>query len=121
MKLPNGSFYILFLLGSGCWALSGCAGSDPRRLSPAEALSHTDPAVRIPAFQQAAEQQNKAAVPYLVEGLTDSNRAVRFYAIQALQRLTGETYGYDYKAGEAAREAAAARWRAALQQVKEQP
>lgn len=60
---------------------------------------------------RAAEAGNREALPYLVDRLTDSERAVRMYAILALRRLTGQTLGYCYYDPPAERDVAVARWR----------
>lgn len=52
------------------------------------------PAARIDAAEKAARENNRSAIPQLVELLASDDAAVRFAAIGALQRMTGETYGY---------------------------
>jgi HEAT repeat protein len=50
--------------------------------------------VRLAAIDQAARESDREAIPQLVEMLNADDIAVRFAAIGALQRLTGQTYGY---------------------------
>ncbi|MBI5866272.1 MAG: hypothetical protein HZB38_17515, partial [Planctomycetes bacterium] len=62
----------------------------------------------------AAESGDKQAIHSLVSLLEDRDAAVRLYAIKALERLCGKTYGYVYYAPEPSRDAAVGRWREAL-------
>ena len=72
-------------------ALCGCA-------HPREPIRFDSPDVnaRIAAIRRAARTGDKSAAPHLVVALDDEDPAVRFYAIEALRRLTGERKGYDY-------------------------
>ena len=86
-----------------CWG-SGCGPTiHPSFDSP-------EPAARNSAIVQAADRRDPAAVPDLVRMLDSDDPATRLLAINALQRITGETYGYDYAAPELNRQAATARW-----------
>ena len=89
-------------------ALSGCG--PPRAKYPA-ALNAERPEQRIWAIRQAAERQDHEAIGILVERLEDDDEAVRFYAILALERLTGTRLGYNYHASETERHRAVERWR----------
>jgi HEAT repeat protein len=71
----------------------GCAYPEPGFDSP-------DPGAVIRAIVEAAEKRDHAAIPHLVERLEHDDPAVRFAAIRALERITGETLGYDYAAPE---------------------
>jgi hypothetical protein len=94
--------------------LAGCsANMQPVGLSD---LENRDPAQRIRAIKWAGENKVQAAVPLLVDRLQEQDSAVRFYAIEALRRITGTDRGYDYKADAASRAQAVARWRASLGQ-----
>lgn len=75
------------------------------------ALQDEDPSVRIQAVHTAGKTKDPKAVPYLVDRLTDSESDVRFYAIEALKRSTGETMGYKYYKPAAKRAEAVERWR----------
>jgi hypothetical protein len=85
--------------------LSGCTA--PR--GPL-VVTDPDPSVKIPAIKKAAAQKDRKAVRQLVADLSSDDPAVRFYAINGLNRITGERFGYDYFAGDASREAAVRRW-----------
>ncbi len=74
------------------------------------ALQDEDPSVRIQAVHDAGKTKDPKAVPYLIDRLTDSESDVRFYAIQALKRSTGETMGYEYYEPAAKRDEAVQRW-----------
>ncbi len=74
------------------------------------------PAERIEAVVALGNGGDPSSVPALVERLEDEDPAVRFYAILALERLTGERRGYDYRAPIDRRRAAVLRWRAYVQQ-----
>ncbi len=79
-----------------------------------ERLESEYPPDRAAAAIESAERHEVAFVPRLVRLLEDPDPAVRLYAISALGRLCGQTYGYVYYADEAARSAAVARWQEAL-------
>jgi len=100
----------------GCWLcwpiiilVAGCAVTD-RPVGLAELESY-DIALRIRAIKWAGENKITAAVPLLVDRLAEQDRSVRFFAINALQRITGTNHGFDYKAGTDSRNRAIQRWR----------
>jgi len=98
-----------FRLGTAlAFWVAGCGA--PGKSYP-EALQSEHPAERVPAIKQAAEMQDRSAVPRLVDCLEDEDEAVRFYAILALERLTGTRQAYDYHASRELRERAVQRWR----------
>jgi len=74
-----------------------------------------DPSQRVRAVVEAGQTKDSAAVPFLVDRLTDSQQEVRFFAIIALERITGQTMGYNYYDPPDERAAAVARWRQWLQ------
>jgi hypothetical protein len=75
-----------------CLGLVGCAQGGVYRA----AINSDDVNERILAVRQAAEQRDKSAVPLLVDRLEDEDEAVRLFAILALDKLTGQRFGYDY-------------------------
>lgn len=97
---------------TGCLALTGllvvvagCVGGyKPDLQSP-------DPAARIRAIVEVANEGKTSAVPALVDRLEDEDEGVRFYAIEALKRLTGEDMGYRYYESAYERRPAVERWR----------
>ena len=86
----------------------GCSGyAGPR------SIVNEDPAVKIPEIKTAVNRGDRKAMPQLVKDLDSDDAAVRFYAVEALRRLTGETLGYDWTADDRhARRPAIARWEA---------
>lgn len=90
---------------------SGCGRYLNTRTMKLEDLNHSDPAVRVMAIKWAGENKLKQAVPQLVELLPHEDKAIRFYSIQGLVRITGTDNGYDYKADAKSRSAAVRRWR----------
>ena len=87
------------LWGAGCTAPRGpLVVTDP------------DPSVKIPAIKKAAWKHDRGAVRQMVSDLDSDDPAVRFYAINGLQRITGQRFGYDYYADEQRRQASVRRW-----------
>lgn len=69
-----------------------------------------EPAARIEAAVEAARTGDTGAIPDLIGLLDSDDPATRLVAIRSLERLTGETLGYDHAAAEPEREAAIGRW-----------
>jgi HEAT repeat protein len=87
-------------------ALPGCfPTTEPSFDSP-------EPAARNEAIVLAASRGDRAAVPDLVRMLDSDDAATRLLAIRTLDRLTGETFGYDYTDDRPERAAAIDRWTA---------
>jgi hypothetical protein len=85
--------------------VNGCFSPDPKSLS-----SNSAPSL-IPAIKDAANRNDKSAIPGLVDRLDDKDSAVRFAAISALTKMTGQDLGYKYYDDEYTRHAAIERWR----------
>ena len=66
---------------------------------------------RILAIRQAGQEKNQSAVPLLVDRLEDEDAAVRFFAILALERITGHRLGYEYRQPDAMRAKSVEIWR----------
>ena len=96
-----------------CWIglLLPLAGCGPQRTPYPAALQSERPEERILAVKHAADVRDQNAIPALVERLEDDDEAVRFYAILALDRLTGTRLGYDYQSVDTERWRAVERWR----------
>lgn len=90
---------------------AGCQSPPP---SLVEQLHDEDEVVRIRAIVAAAEQGRRDLAPLLVDRLEEDSESVRFFAIASLRRLTGTDHGFEPEAPLAQRQAAVARWRAAL-------
>jgi len=73
------------------------------------------PAAQIFATRRAAAETDPAkirqAMPGLIQNLTSDDPAARLLSAEALDELTGETYGYRYFDPEWMRAPAVARWR----------
>ena len=90
--------------------LGGCGSLFDRKMQLSD-LQDPNPAVRIMAIKWAGDNKVSSAVPQLVNSLQDEDRSVRFYAVEALRRITGTDNGYDYKANPKLRAEAVGRWR----------
>jgi len=84
-------------------------------------LQAEDPSVRVQAIIAAAQGGDQSCVPLLVDRLSDSDEDVCFYAILALEKLTGTRMGYEYYDPADSRKAAIARWRAWLDAGRPMP
>lgn len=69
-----------------------------------------EPAARNAAIAQAAASNDASAVPDMVRLLDSDDPATRVLAIQGLERLTSEDYGYDPAGTPAQRIEAVERW-----------
>ena len=101
---------VVVYLAAVCWSagLGGCGASAFRS---EVSLESPDPSVRAAAIVHATDRRDQSAVPLLVDRLEDEDRAVRFYAILALDRLTGTRLGYEYGGSEVERRTSVERWR----------
>jgi hypothetical protein len=97
---------LLVVVGSG-------ACSEP---TGPKTVSNRDIAVKVPAMKQAVADHDLGVAADLVKNLESDDAAVRFYAIDALRRLTGEDLGYHYYDDKEQRQPAVARWRRWVQQ-----
>lgn len=88
--------------------LVGCR-SAPKSID--EALRSDDAVDRVRAVRGIAEAEDRSRLPDLVERLQDDDEVVRFYAIVALERMTGTRRGYSYAASPGQRAPAVAEWR----------
>jgi len=102
------SVFLAALLSAALLVAAGCGPGS----GPVIGLTSDDPAGRIPAIKQAGERKDAASVAQLVTLLQSDDPAERFYAIEALRRITGETLGFTYYGSEQERSEAVARWKA---------
>lgn len=93
-------------------SLVGCG---PAGLSLYGRLQHEDPSVRLAAVVQAGQSKDPKAAAYLVDRLTDTEAEVRLFASMALEKTTGQTFGYRHYDPPAVRAEAVAAWRAWLE------
>jgi len=75
------------------------------------AISSEDSNERILAIKDAGQAKDVQAVPLLVDRLEDEDDAVRFFAIIALEKITGRRLGYDYAQPSRERAPSIVRWR----------
>ncbi|OWY71087.1 hypothetical protein B7486_10795 [cyanobacterium TDX16] len=101
MGVHSTGFLVVLSLAGGCTSIG------PYRAQ----ISSEEPAERILAVRAAAEAKDWRSVPLIVDRLEDEDDAVRFYAILALERITGERFGYDYSQTGRERAASVSRWR----------
>jgi hypothetical protein len=94
--------------GCGLASLVGCQGMRSRVAPRMEAV---DPGERAAAIIAAGNARDCRAVPALVDRLEDEDPGVRFFAVLALERLTGTRLGYRSGAPLAERRAAVQEWR----------
>ncbi|CAN5551121.1 hypothetical protein BH10PLA1_BH10PLA1_10470 [soil metagenome] len=87
----------------GC--LVGCVA--PRE----KAILTDDIAInKIPAISIAVQKKDLHAAKQMVKDLDSEDPAVRFYSIQGLRRLTGQTFDYVYYDDAMARQPSVKRW-----------
>jgi hypothetical protein len=98
----------MLVVVAGCVSAGAAGCTAPR--GPL-VVTDPDPSVKIPAIKNAVRKRDRAAARQLVADLDSDDPAVRFYAINGLQRMTGERFGYDYYADEEQRQPAVQRWR----------
>lgn len=106
MGVARGVAIAMFLAAGGCF---------PRE---SQTIGAIDPMSSIPAIQKAAETKNQNAVPALVVQLNNDDPAIRFYAFEALQRITGETFDYRFFDDVDHRRPAIERWKRWLKKRK---
>ena len=73
------------------------------------------------AIEDAAREGDRSAIGELIELLDSDDQAVRLMAIDALQRLTGQTYGFRHYDSMMQRRESIARWVQAYESGSIQP
>ena len=102
---------LLAMLSAGCIARTGPRG-----------LASDDSAEKIPALKRAGETRDAALAPQIVKELSNDDPAVRFYAIGALERISGgETYDYRFYDSPEDQQPAIDRWKQWLAEHKQKP
>jgi hypothetical protein len=91
----------------------GCCAAAAACTAPRPPLTVTDedPGIKIPAIKKAVREKDKSVIPRLIEELNNDDPAVRFYAIEGLEALTGQTFGYQYFQDDDARKPAIEQWK----------
>lgn len=80
--------------------------------SPPRGFASPDPGARLDAIVDAAADEDPGAVRPLIVLLESDDPAVRLAAIRTLERITGETFGYDFAAPAWKRREQVDRWEA---------
>jgi outer membrane murein-binding lipoprotein Lpp len=97
--------FILFAAVVAALVAAGCQ-ADRGPIS----INSDDPDLKIQAIEQDADTHSLKDAAQMVQGLSDEDSAIRFYCIQALRRLTGADFGYDFAADPDRRAPAVSRW-----------
>lgn len=79
-------------------SVAGCLG-----YPGPQSVENEDPAVKIPAIRRAVESKDRSIIPQLVKDLDSDDAAIRFAAINGLERLTGQTFEFNWIDEDAAR------------------
>jgi hypothetical protein len=111
MRRASPYFFCAAMAATAAWCAVGC--SEPR--GPLSVKSD-DPSLKIPAIKEDVRNRSGRDEGQMVKDLNDEDSAVRFYAIEGLRRLTGNTFDYHYYDEEDQRRPAIARWRQWLEQ-----
>jgi hypothetical protein len=77
---------------------------------PPLSIKNEDVDLKVLAIKKAVREKDRSAVADLVRELENDDAAVRFYAIWALENLTGQTFGFDYYQDEPLRRPAVQKW-----------
>lgn len=95
-----------------CALLIGLAGLAAGCSLPSQqtGFRSDDPEQRTKALGAAARSDDRTRIPDLIAMLDSSDPAQRMLAIRSLERMTGQTLGYDHAAPEPQRAAAIDRW-----------
>lgn len=75
-------------------------------------LDSPDPQGRTIALARLSESPKQSDIPELIESLASADPAQRLLAINTLERMTGETFGYRHYDPDWRRREAVARWQA---------
>jgi len=69
----------------------GCVPPRPKLV-----VTDPDPTVKIPAIKKAVQEHDLGAARQMVKDLESDDPAVRFYAVEGLRKLSGESFGYEW-------------------------
>ncbi|MCA9312270.1 MAG: hypothetical protein KDA21_13735 [Phycisphaerales bacterium] len=87
------------------WALASCSAPEPHA-----DFESDDPAERVMALERAWREPRREDVPHVISMLDSADGASRLLASRLLERMTGQTLGYDFAGPPREREAAVERW-----------
>jgi hypothetical protein len=103
----RGAVLLIVAVATGCQAPRGPVS-----------INSSDPDLKIQAIKDDVCRKNDADIPKMVSDLKSDDAAIRFYAIQALRRLTHDDFGYRFYEDEDQRAPALARWQKWLKQQR---
>ncbi len=107
-KVGGAILSVLVVAAGGCF-------SAPRGTPD---VTSVDPSLKIQGIAKAVDQKDRSKAQQMVKDLDNDDAAVRFYAIEGLERLTGETFGYRYYDDEDQRKPAVKRWQDWMREQK---
>ncbi len=99
----RGVFVLMVIAGAA--SIVGCT---PRTSDGG--FDSDDPGSQLYAIRRAGNQGDRDAIPHLIQSLDSDDIAVRLYAINALERITGTRLGYVYYAPQNERTKSIERW-----------
>jgi len=79
------------LAALAAWACAACAPS-----ATEGGFKNPAPGAQVYAIESAVREERKQQIPEIVECLRSDDDLVRMMAIGALERMTGQTLGYDF-------------------------
>lgn len=91
------------------FSFAGCSATTGPR-----SVANPDVSVKAPMIELAVQKHDTSVIPQLVHDLDDADPANRFYAIDGLRKLTGESFGYRFYDDEDARKPAVGKWQSWL-------
>lgn len=97
-------------------ALGGLSCTAPQ---PAPNIADPEAAIKIAGIKQAVAKKDRSALPALVAQLDSDDPAVRFFAIEALEKFAANRFGYEYYFDEEQRKPALERWQQWLKEQKD--
>jgi len=102
----------------GCSWVLGRVGNTAAIPALEEALEDPVPFVRYEVASQLGNLGAKSGYRMLVKGLSDERVEMRFKCFEALQELTGNTFGYSHTAAPEVRRVAVDQWESWLSRVE---
>ena len=110
------AFAIVVIVASAAAAVIGAGAGGCTEPTGPRTVANEDLNIKVQAMRVAAEEKDLTTAPQLVKDLESDDAAIRLYAIKALQKMSGQNFGYVYYADAEKRRPAVARWRTWVQQ-----
>lgn len=111
---PGGGVWLYHVGVVGCrdiaLSLILVAAGVPAGCAQSASFQDPDPGSRLNAIEHAVGANDRSCISDLITLLDSDDAAVRLFAIEALERFTGRTLGYDHAAPEHERRLAVERW-----------